>query len=80
MIPAPSVATIDSTGAGDAFNAGLATALGEGLDLNAAVRFANVAAALSTTRRETVHSYHRRTEVDEVLGRFGAAASSAGRV
>jgi ribokinase len=80
LIPSLSVATIDSTGAGDAFNAGLATALGEGLDLAAAVRFANVTAALSTTRRETVHSYHSRGEVDDLLARIGATASVAGRV
>ena len=66
-IPAPRVPTLDSTGAGDAFNAGLATALAEGADLQPAVRFANVTAALSTTRRETVHSYHRRDEVDAAL-------------
>ena len=66
-IPAPQVQTLDSTGAGDAFNAGLATALAEGADLPAAVRFANVTAALSTTRRETVHSYHRRDDVDAAL-------------
>ena len=66
-IPAPRMHTLDSTGAGDAFNAGLAAALSKGADLPAAVHFANVTAALSTTRRETVHSYHRRDEVDAAL-------------
>jgi len=44
------VDTVDTTAAGDTFNAGLAYALGEGKDIMEAVRFANAAAAISTTR------------------------------
>lgn len=44
------VKTTDTTAAGDTFNAGLAYALGEGLELKSAVRFANAAAAISTTK------------------------------
>lgn len=44
------VSTVDTTAAGDTFNAGLAYALGEGKPMNEAVRFANAAAAISTTR------------------------------
>ncbi len=69
-VPAPAVDAIDTSGAGDAFNAGLATALGEGRSLEMAVRYANATAALSCTARETVPSYHRRPEVD----RFFAAS------
>lgn len=43
------VEALDTTAAGDAFNAGLAMALARGESIDAAVRFANAAAALSTT-------------------------------
>jgi len=67
-IPAPAVDVVDTTGAGDAFNAGLATALGEGRPLEEAVAYANAAAALSCTKAETVASYHRRDAVDRLFG------------
>jgi ribokinase len=44
------VDTVDTTAAGDTFNAGLAYALGKGKEIKDAVRFANAAAAISTTR------------------------------
>jgi ribokinase len=44
------VKAVDSTAAGDAFNAGLAYALGEDKSIEEALRFANVVAALSTER------------------------------
>ena len=47
---APTVETVDTTGAGDAFNGALAVALAEGQPLASAVIFANRVAALSTTR------------------------------
>jgi len=43
------VDVLDTTAAGDAFNGGLAVALGRGEAIDDAVRFANAAAALSTT-------------------------------
>ena len=49
LVPAMPVEAIDTVGAGDTFNAGLAYALSRGDGLLDAVRFANVAAALSTT-------------------------------
>ncbi len=44
------VDVVDTTGAGDAFNAGLAVALGEGKSLVEAVQFANCAGALACTK------------------------------
>lgn len=44
------VQTTDTTAAGDTFNAGLAYGLGKGMKLTDAVRFANAAAAISTTK------------------------------
>jgi ribokinase len=55
---------LDSTGAGDAFNAGLATALAEGKEMLEAIRFANATGALSVTKADTIPSYHFRQEVD----------------
>jgi len=49
-IPAPHVVSVDTTGAGDAFNGALAAGLAAGLPLGAAVRRAVTAAGLSTTR------------------------------
>jgi ribokinase len=49
-IPAPVVAAIDSTGAGDAFNGALAAALAERRSLEDACRRAVAAGALATTR------------------------------
>lgn len=50
-VPAPSVNSLDTTGAGDAFNGGLAVALAEGLPLARALRRAALAGAASTLRR-----------------------------
>jgi ribokinase len=50
IIPAYPVQPIDTTGAGDAFNGGLAVALAREDELTHAVKFANAVAALSTTR------------------------------
>jgi ribokinase len=49
-IPAPRVEAVDTTGAGDAFNGALATALAAGAGLTDAVRTAVAAAADSVTR------------------------------
>ena len=49
-VPSYSVNSIDATGAGDAFNGGLAVALARGDKIIDAVKFANAAAALSTTK------------------------------
>ncbi|MBZ0306044.1 MAG: ribokinase, partial [Anaerolineae bacterium] len=50
FVPAREVKPIDTTGAGDSFNAALAVALAEGSALHEAVRFASAAAALSVTK------------------------------
>ena len=52
---------------GDSFNAAFATALAEGRDEASSLRFACAAASLSTTRCDTLASYHRRSEVDQFL-------------
>lgn len=58
---------VETTGAGDAFNGGLAVALSEGKSLEDAVRFGNATAALSVTREGTAPSMPKRTEIDALL-------------
>jgi ribokinase len=62
-VPAPRMQAVDTTGAGDAFNAGLATALAFGDDLESAVRFAVITGALAVTREGVIPSLPRREEV-----------------
>jgi ribokinase len=50
-VPACPVNAVDTTGAGDTFNAAFAAALGKNLPLEECVAFANAAAALSTQKR-----------------------------
>ncbi len=67
-LPALSVAVVDTTGAGDAFTGALAVAIAEGADLESAVRFANAAGGLATTRWGTMRALPSRSEVDSLLG------------
>lgn len=66
-IPPCRVDVVDSNGAGDSFNAGLAVALDEGKPIEEAVHFANATAALCCTGWETVPSYKYRTEVEQFI-------------
>jgi ribokinase len=54
---------VDTTGAGDAFNAGLATAIASGASLEAAVEFAVVIGGLAVTKGGVIPSLPRRSEV-----------------
>lgn len=68
-VPAYSAgAVVETTGAGDAFNGGLATALSEGMDPVAAVRFGCATASISVTRAGTAPSMPTRAEIDALLG------------
>ncbi|TCC88710.1 ribokinase [Pedobacter frigiditerrae] len=70
LIPSISVnEVIDTTGAGDAFNAGLAVALSEGKIIMEAAQFANVVGGLSVTKSDTIPSYHFRAQVQEYMDR-----------
>jgi ribokinase len=66
-IPALAVNPIDTVGAGDAFNAGLAVGLSEGESVLEAIAMGVTAASLSTEKRETLASYPYRPEVDRRL-------------
>jgi ribokinase len=58
---------IDTTGAGDAFVGGFATALADGLDPIAATRFGCATAGLSVTRRGTAPAMPTRSEIEALL-------------
>lgn len=65
MVPAPKVKAIDTVGAGDAFNGGLATALAEGATLEQAVSFAVRLSALKVTRKGSSVAMPTRKEIDD---------------
>lgn len=58
------VKAIDTTAAGDAFNAAIAVALGEKMDINSALIFANIAGALTTTKMGAQDALPFRQEVE----------------
>jgi ribokinase len=63
------VRALDSTAAGDTFNAALAVALVEGAGMEHALRFANAAAAISVTRAGAQTSAPEREHVEALLAR-----------
>jgi ribokinase len=63
-VPAFSVKSLDSTGAGDAFIGSFSVFLGEGLPEREAVRRANLYAGLSTTGVGTQKSFYDRARYD----------------
>jgi ribokinase len=66
-VPAFGVPVVDTTAAGDAFNAGLAVALGEKRPLEDALSFAAATGALTCTRRGAQPALPRRAEVEKLL-------------
>jgi ribokinase len=63
-VPGFKVRTVDTTAAGDTFNGALAVACAEGRPILDAIRFANAAAALSTTKAGAQPSAPRRKKID----------------
>jgi ribokinase len=70
-IPGYAVDSIDASGAGDAFMAGLGVALGENKSMIEAVHFANAVGALSTTRPGATPSMPSRQEVEAFMHNAG---------
>jgi ribokinase len=66
-VPSFRVKPTDTTAAGDVFNGALAVALAEGKNFYESVRFANAAAAISTTRFGAQTSIPVRSEVMEMI-------------
>lgn len=67
LVPTYKVDAIDTTGAGDTFNAAFAVALAEGKSIQDSVRFANRAASLSVTKFGAQGGMPTRDEVEESL-------------
>ncbi|WP_324653318.1 ribokinase [Georgenia sp. H159] len=59
----------DTTGAGDAFNAALAVAIGAGEPLDDAALFANAAGAYAVTKHGVIDALPTRQHIDRVMGR-----------
>jgi ribokinase len=60
---------VDTTAAGDAFCGALAAALSRGAELIDALRFANAAGALATTRHGAVPSLAQRVDIESLVAR-----------
>ncbi|WFA87101.1 ribokinase [Paenibacillus amylolyticus] len=67
LVPTYKVEAVDTTGAGDTFNAAFAVALAEGKALQESIRFANRAASLSVTKFGAQGGMPMRDEVEESL-------------
>jgi ribokinase len=66
-VPAFPVQAIDTTAAGDAFNGGLAYALGSGMEAGEAIRYASAVAAIAVTRMGAQPSLPTQAEVQAFL-------------
>ncbi len=75
-LPTFPVDAVDATAAGDAFKAALAVRWAEGTSLDDAVRFALAAGALAASRPGAQPSLPRRAEVDALLARSIAHATT----
>jgi len=67
LIPTKKVNAVDTTAAGDAFNGGLAFALGSGMSLKEAIHFANFVGAYSVTRKGAQPSMPNYDEVKRFM-------------
>lgn len=71
VVPGYEVEVVDTTGAGDAFAAGLAVRTAEGADIDHALAFANACGALTCTVFGAQPSLPRREAVEEFLELHG---------
>ncbi len=71
-IPGLTIDVVDSTGAGDAFNSGLAVAIASGKPIADAARYANCAGAMACTRLGVIPSMGTKEQVDNLFkNQFG---------
>ena len=75
-LPAAAVTAVDTTAAGDAFNAGLAVALTRGDSVEAAARFATIVAGLSVTKRGAQPSMPSAEDVRDFAASAAAGAAA----
>lgn len=67
MIPCCKVSAIDTSGAGDSFNGGLAYAMDRNIDIFTAARFGNAVASLSVQKKGTARSMPSLDEVEKIF-------------
>ncbi len=67
LVPALKVKAVETTGAGDAFNGGLATAIAEKMPIDTALKFATCTSAISVTRKGSSPSMPKREEIVALL-------------
>ena len=67
LVPCLKMKAVETTGAGDAFNGGFATAIAEGRDVETALKFATCTAAISVTRLGAATSMPERHEIEALL-------------
>jgi ribokinase len=65
--PFKNINSIDTTGAGDTFNAALGFCIAQGTDLKKAALFANAAGALATTKLGAQEGMPTQSDVDELI-------------
>ena len=68
-VPGADVHVVDTTGAGDGFNAGLAVAIAQGWELVEAVKFANCAGALTCIKLGVIPALGKRDMVAELYAK-----------
>jgi ribokinase len=79
LFPRLKVKSVDATGAGDAFAAGLSVGLAEGLSLREMGRLANATAALATTKVGAQEGLPSRRAVERLLRANAQSSKSKGR-
>lgn len=77
LISGYKVDVVDTTGAGDAFAAGLGVALAEGLPVNHAIVFANACGALACTKFGAQPSLPHRKDVEKLIADNGGLEAAA---
>jgi ribokinase len=70
LLPTFDADTVDTTAAGDAFNAAFATVLGEGMSVDEALMYGNAAGSIATTRHGAQSSLGYREEIDSMKNSF----------
>jgi ribokinase len=73
-VPAIPLPAVDTTGAGDAFNAGLASALAHGESLESAVEFAVISGAMAVIKEGVIPSLPKREEIERFCEQRGIRA------
>ena len=68
-VPAIPANVVETTGAGDAFVGGFATAISEGKDILSAVMFGNATASIAVSRPGTAPAMPKREEIESLLAK-----------